>query len=539
MMLKPFATKLKLGFTTLLLIFLTACSEPTSVLPPDPGEAGKATLEGIDSDRDGVRDDVQRYIHLTYPNDEPTIEILTDHARLLQESILETYDDAGLIALEQQALELTFCLAQWRPEDANEDKRTFLSAFFNTPERFSAEKAYMESLPTAIYEVDDSLLQNCSQEIQAESLVSSQAAGEREIIFFLNGVMNSYGQAFLSVDALLEGTGKPVKLLYNRTNGWYDFVETTAQKYNEPVQSWRDWIYGLDRRVDLLAHLAGLLSSAVTAGAQAEDLAKFRAQYETYRKQNYKIVIVSHSQGNLFANQLFNIISNDPKTPKKDGKVCGLDVVAVATPANRTVGSGFYSTVKNDLVITPIPSSLKSKDENPAEYKKQYEDGLHHGFLETYFRGTVTGPKIRNAIATAFSNMSFPEDCNKPPIAALTVTPTSGEAPLTVTANASASTDDGKIVNYTFNFGDGEPQTGARSSARHVYEEPGTYTVSVTVTDDGGKTDSAAETVEVLEGEYIGHFEYEYTAVHDNEVNWAGYECGTTNQITGTEKTAQ
>ena len=39
-------------------------------LPPDPGEAGKATLAGIDSDKDGIRDDVQRYIELTYSGDE-------------------------------------------------------------------------------------------------------------------------------------------------------------------------------------------------------------------------------------------------------------------------------------------------------------------------------------------------------------------------------------------------------------------------------------------------------------------------------------
>jgi hypothetical protein len=39
-------------------------------LPPDPGEAGKVTLAGIDSDNDGVRDDIQRYIALTYPNSE-------------------------------------------------------------------------------------------------------------------------------------------------------------------------------------------------------------------------------------------------------------------------------------------------------------------------------------------------------------------------------------------------------------------------------------------------------------------------------------
>lgn len=34
-------------------------------LPPDPGEAGKQTLEGTDSDNDGVRDDIQRWIALS------------------------------------------------------------------------------------------------------------------------------------------------------------------------------------------------------------------------------------------------------------------------------------------------------------------------------------------------------------------------------------------------------------------------------------------------------------------------------------------
>jgi hypothetical protein len=42
-------------------------------LPPDPGEAGKKTLMGIDSDGDGLRDDIQRYIYLTYP-DQPNVQ---------------------------------------------------------------------------------------------------------------------------------------------------------------------------------------------------------------------------------------------------------------------------------------------------------------------------------------------------------------------------------------------------------------------------------------------------------------------------------
>jgi hypothetical protein len=53
-------------------------------LPPDPGEAGKQTLAGIDSDNDGVRDDVQRYLGLTYPESTSTRSVLTQHAAAIQ-----------------------------------------------------------------------------------------------------------------------------------------------------------------------------------------------------------------------------------------------------------------------------------------------------------------------------------------------------------------------------------------------------------------------------------------------------------------------
>ncbi len=47
-----------------------AVSTRNFTLPPDSGEAGKATLEGIDSDHDGVRDDIQREIFFQYPESE-------------------------------------------------------------------------------------------------------------------------------------------------------------------------------------------------------------------------------------------------------------------------------------------------------------------------------------------------------------------------------------------------------------------------------------------------------------------------------------
>lgn len=61
-----------------------------AALPPDPGKAGKATLAGIDSDHDGLRDDVQRWIATHYPDSEKT------RAALRQKAVaLQTYIEDG------------------------------------------------------------------------------------------------------------------------------------------------------------------------------------------------------------------------------------------------------------------------------------------------------------------------------------------------------------------------------------------------------------------------------------------------------------
>jgi PKD repeat protein len=89
---------------------------------------------------------------------------------------------------------------------------------------------------------------------------------------------------------------------------------------------------------------------------------------------------------------------------------------------------------------------------------------------------------------------------NQPPVARLTATPSSGTAPLSVTLNASASSDpDGHVVSYSFEFGDGArvgPQSTA--TAQHTYAA-GTRTARVTVTDDKGATATASATVTVTQ----------------------------------------
>ena len=65
---------------------------------------------------------------------------------------------------------------------------------------------------------------------------------------------------------------------------------------------------------------------------------------------------------------------------------------------------------------------------------------------------------------------------------------------LACTLDASASTDpDGSIASYVWDFGDGTVGTGV--SASHEYPAAGTYTVTLTVTDNRGGTGTATQTV--------------------------------------------
>lgn len=63
--------------------------------PPDPGEAGRLSLEGIDSDGDGLRDDLQRHIVFAYPGQPDIQEGLKQYATGVQDALLHS-DQASL-----------------------------------------------------------------------------------------------------------------------------------------------------------------------------------------------------------------------------------------------------------------------------------------------------------------------------------------------------------------------------------------------------------------------------------------------------------
>ena len=76
--------------------------------------------------------------------------------------------------------------------------------------------------------------------------------------------------------------------------------------------------------------------------------------------------------------------------------------------------------------------------------------------------------------------------------------PYAGTTGFAIPFDGSASTDpDGSIVSYDWNFGDGGTASGAQPM--HSYSAAGNYTVTLTVTDDTGRSDSASTTAMVTD----------------------------------------
>lgn len=99
----------------------TPPNPPVSNLPPDPGDAGLATVEGIDSDSDGVRDDVQRYIALTYPSSETVRAALSQIAVALQDQLTSDSSNDAVTAAGE-TMRATECLFAVTPGGSESER---------------------------------------------------------------------------------------------------------------------------------------------------------------------------------------------------------------------------------------------------------------------------------------------------------------------------------------------------------------------------------------------------------------------------------
>lgn len=131
-------------------LFLLAASTKQIVLPPDPGTPGKATLGGLDSDHDGVRDDVQRSIVLNHPESESIRAALLNSALAMQSSAINSSTPSTVLVNAGYCL---YYVASQKGVDVNVLLEQLEKVQLNTTARFQASLAphagpYVVSTPS-------------------------------------------------------------------------------------------------------------------------------------------------------------------------------------------------------------------------------------------------------------------------------------------------------------------------------------------------------------------------------------------------------
>ncbi|MGK2943117.1 MAG: hypothetical protein ACSLFC_00055 [Desulfuromonadales bacterium] len=128
------------GASTLVQVFGT----PTFQLPPDPGPDGDATLEGVDVNENGIRDDIERWIYLTYPDSEKLRRALIQEYYPMQNMIIHGHQqDRDAVYNDMDAMQRSSeCHYYVHPENPHIIAKELEALIVNTDERFYG---YMEA----------------------------------------------------------------------------------------------------------------------------------------------------------------------------------------------------------------------------------------------------------------------------------------------------------------------------------------------------------------------------------------------------------
>lgn len=148
----------------------------------------------------------------------------------------------------------------------------------------------------------------------------------------------------------------------------------------------------------------------------------------------------------------------------------------------------------------PYKLKLEVSGSSPVVLKVYFQETLLISYTDASAGRILSGnPGLENynrgVLYDQFHVYSLETAVNKPPSASFSLNPASGQAPLKVTFDASLSFDpDGSIAMYVWDFGDGT--AGSGQIVDHTYSA-GSYTATLTVTDNNGAQGRASHAVSV------------------------------------------
>lgn len=395
---------------------------PDDGLPPDPGAAGKATVAGIDSDRDGVRDDVQRFIAQSV-SDPVLHEALTEVAIASQRTLTDHATEQQALDALDASVDAVKLLFDSSPETARTWVLKLDREVLNTEARSRAYIAHMGAISGTSVSVD---------ETAAASVGKACEDVRPAAIVYVNGMFNSRDEAIASAKALAKKVRPHLPagferagfhMMYNQSEEQVEqLYEVARQRGVLSIGQLFAMLGGLESMPSGLAEALAAKAATVTAASfvNDEDLNRHAARYQTWIREGSKVVLVAHSQGNFYANAAYRRVASP-----------SLGVISLATPDSRVEGGGPYVTYSSDNVIGAVRSIFPSVLPANATHNGTRPEGcsavMDHNFVACYLNDSDVGIRIYQFVRTALTTLAQPPRVfeNGP----LTVTLTWGSQP--------------------------------------------------------------------------------------------------------------
>ena len=276
--------------------------------------------------------------------------------------------------------------------------------------------------------------------------------GEKKTyIFFGNGMFNDQDDAAASLEALqirMHQAGQipedewVFELSYNHDEGLDSLFEVYRQREGEQSTAFWRWIGNLEILPDWFQDDAVKIVTGYNRDEALidEDLSRHIQRYRSLLLEGNRALIVAHSQGNLYANAAYENLAG---AGDLSDAMEAFGIVSAATPSDYVAGAGVYFTRTDDLVINAVrqiypdtlPGNISNSPPDP--------DWKHHGFIESYLGGDLSGARIVQTALDRAENLAWP-------------TPQMGSGPITVTLTWGAEPDvdlhvyepDGTHVDY-------------------------------------------------------------------------------------------
>ena len=224
--------------------------------------------------------------------------------------------------------------------------------------------------------------------------VSPPSACLKTAVYFVNGVTTTLDEARLNAGKLemevVNQLGVTLAqksvcpeffLNYNPTSGaTQDFLEASQQRLGlDPSSFWKGLEgAGLYGPTIIQQALQGPMTSAnqIDQATVQRHAATYQAQIASPSCR--RVLVVPHSQGNLYTNQSYTLVNQSQRS--------GLKILGVATPASEVKGNGRHRTSTTDVLIGAIrlvlPNTLTSNTNwgnNPLLIAPIYSGG--HSFI--------------------------------------------------------------------------------------------------------------------------------------------------------------